>query len=67
MTTLRDFRVFVAPETFVAVLLSRVVTFEHGGEATAFFLQEFPKEDLRYLEGLYRQLNGYSVDTVLPS
>jgi hypothetical protein len=60
MRALGDFRVHLRPESFLPVLLARVVT--RLGEVAALdagVFERLPPADLGVLEDLYRFLNGY--------
>ena len=57
---LQDFRVFLRPDSFPRVLLSRVIT--QLGPLTRVepgLLERLDDEDLRFLEDAYREMNGY--------
>jgi hypothetical protein len=57
---LGDFRVHLWPETYLSVVLARLIV-ELGGIETihAGLLQGLDAEDRAHLEGLYREMNGY--------
>jgi hypothetical protein len=57
---LRDFRVYLNPELFLSVVLSRVVGRLGGVDSVdPGRIDGLSEEDRRFLEGIYRRLNGY--------
>jgi hypothetical protein len=62
LEALRDFRVFLAPELFVPVLLAKTIVFDGGSRIDALRLRGAAPEDLFVLERLYRELNGYPAE-----
>ena len=62
MAALRDFRVYLRPRSFLAVMLARTV--ESLGELESVEVGTFDRlreGDLDLLESLYRELNGYAL------
>jgi hypothetical protein len=62
MRALGDFRVALRPQSFLPVLLARVVP-ELGGlpAVDVGIMERLSQRDLRFLESLYREMNGYDV------
>ena len=61
---LRDFRVYLRPESFLVVMLTRTIArlgtlAANDGGINAGILERLSETDLCYLADLYRQLNGY--------
>lgn len=57
---LGDFRVSMRPEAYLELLLARtVVSLGSLKPLDAGLFQRLDREDLRYLEDLYRRTNGY--------
>ena len=64
--SLEDFRVLLRPESFLKVVLTRViVAFGDRARVDVGFLERLDPADLRALEDAYRELNGYVPDASL--
>ena len=61
IASLEDFLVAIDEEFFVPVLLSKTVRFDDV-KVTPFELRRAPRRSLVFLEEVYRDLNGYSVE-----
>lgn len=59
--TLRDFRVYLRPESFLVLMLARTIV-RLGAQSAVDVegLQRLSARDLHRLAALYRQLNGYA-------
>jgi hypothetical protein len=59
LEVLRDYRVFMDPESMTPLLLARCVEFDGVGQVRPSMLESLALPDLFLLENLYRELNGY--------